>query len=51
MFFQGLRSNRSFGAFVRVSTLVGEDPAAGARAMQEVLRDLATHLPGFFPES
>ena len=51
MFFQGLRSNRSFGAFVRISTPPGEDPEASARAMREVIGDLARHLPSFFPES
>lgn len=51
MFFQGLRSNRSFGAFVRVSTPPGGDPEVSARALRGVIADLARHLPGFFPES
>jgi EpsI family protein len=52
MFFQGLRNNRSFGAFVRISTLEGEDdPLQADEAMQRVLLDLAPRLPGFFPES
>jgi EpsI family protein len=51
MFLQGLRSNRSFGAFIRISTLVEGDPEGAARSLQPVLLDLAAHLPGFFPES
>jgi EpsI family protein len=51
MFFQGLRSNRSFGAFVRISSLEGEeDPNAAGTAIQKVLVDLAPRLPSFFPE-
>jgi EpsI family protein len=49
MFFQGLRNNRSFGAFVRVSTLDTGDPAAAERSLQEITRDLAPRMPGFFP--
>ena len=49
MFFQGLRNNRSFGAFVRISTLEAGDPAAAERAITDLTRDLAPHLPGFFP--
>lgn len=51
MFLQGLRSNRSFGAFIRISTLVEGDPEGAARSLQPVIQDLAAHLPGFFPES
>jgi len=50
MFFQGVRSNRSFGAFVRVSTLEGADPGAARQAVEAVMTELATLLPGFFPE-
>ena len=50
MFFQGLRSNRSFGAFIRVSSIESGEPAAAARAIQEVIGDLAPNLPRFFPE-
>jgi EpsI family protein len=50
MFFQGLKSNRSFGAFVRLSTLEGDDPAGAQEALDRVLQDLAPRLPGFFPE-
>jgi EpsI family protein len=50
MFFQGLRSNRSFGAFVRISTGETGDPGAADRTISEVMRDLAPHLAGFFPE-
>jgi EpsI family protein len=49
MFFQGLRDNRSFGAFVRVSTLDSGDMGTAERAITEVMRDLAPRLPGFFP--
>jgi EpsI family protein len=50
MFFQGVRTNRSFGAFVRVSTIERNDPAGAAGSLQSVIRDLAPLLPGFFPE-
>jgi EpsI family protein len=50
MFFHGLRSNRSFGAFVRVSTLTGTDLPAAGEAVLRVTEDLAPRLPGFFPE-
>jgi EpsI family protein len=50
MFFQGLKSNRSFGAFVRISTLEGDDPRAAKEALDRVMQDLAPRLPGFFPE-
>lgn len=50
MFFQGLRRNRSFGAFVRISTIEGNDPAAAAGAVRDVIGDLAPELPRFFPE-
>lgn len=51
MFFQGLRKNRSFGAFVRISTLTGEDDLPVAQeAIDRVMADLAPRLPGFFPE-
>jgi EpsI family protein len=49
MFFQGLRNNRSFGAFIRVSTLEAGDPGLADRVMTDFTRDLAPHLPGFFP--
>jgi EpsI family protein len=49
MFFQGLRNNRSFGAFVRLSTLETGEPGAAERAITDLLRDLAPRLPGFFP--
>jgi len=49
MFFQGLRNNRSFGAFVRISTLDSGDMGTAERAITDVMRDLAPHLPGFFP--
>lgn len=49
MFFQGLRSNRSFGAFVRISTLETGEPGAAERTITEIMRDLAPHLPEFFP--
>jgi EpsI family protein len=50
MFFQGLKSNRSFGAFVRVSTLMGEDRAGAEELLQEFIRELAPLLPSVFPE-
>ncbi len=50
MFFQGLKSNRSFGAFVRVSTLAGEDPALSEEVLREYIRDLAPYLPRMFPD-
>ena len=49
MFFQGLRNNRSFGAFVRISTMDTGDMAAAERAITDITRALAPHLPGFFP--
>jgi EpsI family protein len=49
MFFQGLRNNRSFGAFVRISTMDAGDMGAVERAITDLTRDLAPHLPGFFP--
>jgi EpsI family protein len=49
MFFQGLRNNRSFGAFVRISTLEAGDPGAAEQFMTEFTRDLAPHLPELFP--
>lgn len=48
MFFQGLRDNRSFGAFIRISTLEAGDPGQAERLMTEFTKDLAPHLPGFF---
>jgi len=50
MFLQGLRSNRSFGAFVRISTIVGDDRAAAEGAILSMVTDLAPRLPGLFPE-
>jgi EpsI family protein len=50
MFFQGLRNNRSFGAFVRISTMDTGDMGAAERTIADITRDLAPHLPGFFPE-
>ncbi len=50
MFYQGLKSNRSFGAFIRVSTIEGVDPGRSEAAMNDFMRDLAPHLPEFFPE-
>ncbi len=50
MFLQGLRSNRSFGAFVRVSTLESGDAEVAGQALDKVMRDLAPLLPRFFPE-
>lgn len=51
MFFQGLRQNRSFGAFVRISTLEAGDGEDAARWNHEFVRDLANWLPRFFPET
>lgn len=50
MFFQGLKLNRSFGAFVRVSTLAGEDPDLSEDVLREYIRDLAPYLPQMFPD-
>jgi EpsI family protein len=50
MFFHGLRRNRSFGAFVRISTLESGEAKADVAALEGVLRDLAPRLPTFFPE-
>jgi EpsI family protein len=50
MFFQGLRKNRSFGAFVRVSTLEGEDARTNQDAVEDLIRDLAPRMRAFFPE-
>jgi EpsI family protein len=49
MFFQGLRNNRSFGAFVRISTMDTGDMVTAERAITDITRDLAPNLPGFFP--
>jgi EpsI family protein len=49
MFFQGLRSNRSFGAFVRISTLETGDPGTAEQLVTKFTRDLAPHLPELFP--
>jgi EpsI family protein len=51
MFFQGLRSNRSFGAFVRISTLDAGQPGVADRVLDQVTADLAPLLPGFFPSN
>jgi EpsI family protein len=50
MFFHGLRKNRSFGVFIRLSTLESGDPKVDVGALEGVLRDLAPLLPTFFPE-
>ena len=49
MFFQGLRNNRSFGAFVRISTMDAGDMGVAERAITDITYDLARYLPGFFP--
>jgi EpsI family protein len=49
MFFQGLRNNRSFGAFIRISTLEAGDPELANKVMTDFTRDLAPRLPDFFP--
>jgi len=52
MFLQGLKRNRSFGAFVRVSTLeIGGDNSTAERWNHSLTRDLAPWLPRFFPET
>ena len=50
MFLQGVKRNRSFGAFVRVSTLEGENPNVAPGVLRSVIQDLAPRLPTFFPE-
>lgn len=50
MFFQGLRSNRSFGAFVRVSTVVGADPGSAEALVDGFITMVAPVLPRIFPE-
>lgn len=48
MFFQGLRNNRSFGAFVRISTMDTGDRGTAELAITDIMRDLAPRLAGFF---
>ncbi|MBK8230350.1 MAG: EpsI family protein [Candidatus Eisenbacteria bacterium] len=50
MFFQGLKSNRSFGAFVRISTLVEGDRAVSEAVLNRFVQELAPVLPQMFPE-
>ena len=50
MFLQGLLKNRSFGAFVRISTLETDDAGTADRVIEEFTRELAGLLPQFFPE-
>lgn len=50
MFFQGLKENRSFGAFVRVSTLDGADAEGGEVSLRAFVTNVAGYLPQFFPE-
>lgn len=49
MFLQGLLTNRSFGAFVRVSTLE-EDGETDTEALHEFIQQLAPVLPRMIPE-
>jgi EpsI family protein len=50
MFFDGLKRNRSFGAFIRVSTLEDGDTDASDAALETFIQKLAPLLPKFFPE-
>lgn len=50
MFFQGLKTNRSFGAFIRISTLEGGTPGMAEESIQRVAAELAPLLPELFPE-
>ncbi|MFN8546825.1 MAG: EpsI family protein [Candidatus Eisenbacteria bacterium] len=50
MFLQGLKRNRSFGAFVRVSTLVGPDRAQAESVLAAFVQELAKELPTMIPE-
>lgn len=50
MFLQGLLRNRSFGAFVRISTLDNGEPAEAIGYLDTFTREVAAHLPRFFPE-
>ncbi|MEZ4651398.1 MAG: EpsI family protein [Candidatus Eisenbacteria bacterium] len=51
MFFQGLKENRAFGAFVRISTVESAGTEDAVRWNHEFLQDLAPWLPRFFPEN
>jgi len=51
MFLQGLRENRSFGAFVRISTIEEENPAETQEVLHRFTEELAPLLPNFFPEN
>ena len=51
MFLQGLKKNRSFGAFVRISTLETGDGRAALVWNHTFARELAPWLPRFFPET
>ena len=50
MFFQGLKSNRSFGAFVRISTLTNGDRAGADALLARFVEQLAQDLPAMIPE-
>jgi EpsI family protein len=49
MFFQGLLHNRSFGAFVRVST-IETDPTQASEMIARFVEEIAPSLPRVFPE-
>lgn len=49
MFFQGLLHNRSFGAFVRVST-IETDPEQASEMIARFVEQIAPALPRVFPE-
>ena len=49
MFFEGLLHNRSFGAFVRVST-IETDPAQASGMISSFVKEIAPTLPRVFPE-
>ncbi|MCA9756398.1 MAG: EpsI family protein [Candidatus Eisenbacteria bacterium] len=51
MFLQGLKENRAFGAFVRISTVESDGAADAVRWNHTFLQDLAPWLPRFFPEN
>lgn len=51
MFLQGLLKNRSFGAFVRISTLETSRPGEADLVIEAFTRELAGLLPQFFPET
>ncbi len=50
MFLQGLRENRSFGAFVRISTLEIPDEKTAGSWIDRMVGEFAPLLPSFFPE-